>query len=122
MNRNLRLTAIGLSLFAVALLLAPATFAGTQDFTLVNQTGVEIHNLYVSETTNEDWEEDVLGDKVLPDGARIDIAFHGRSACQWDMLVADDEGNNVTWTGLNLCETSVVVLRCDEEECWAETE
>ena len=122
MNRNLRSTAIGLSLFAVALLLAPATFAGTQDFTLVNQTGVEIHNLYVSETANDDWEEDVLGDKVLPDGARIDIAFHGRSACQWDMMVADEEGNNVTWTGLNLCQTSVVVLRCNEDECWAETE
>jgi hypothetical protein len=40
----------------------------------------------------------------------------------WDMMVADEEGNNVTWDGINLCEVSVVVLKCDDSECWAEFE
>ncbi len=100
---------------------APAG-AGTQDFLLVNQTGVEIYNLYISETNNENWEEDVLGQDVLSNGGRIDVGFAGRRACFWDMLVTDSEGGNVTWEGLNLCETSLVILRCNEEGCWADYE
>ena len=115
-------TALCFAVLLVGALAAGSALAGTQDFTLVNQTGVEIYRLYISETTNQDWEEDVLGDQVLPDGSRIDIDFHGRNACLWDMMVTDDEDNSVEWTGINLCESSVVVLRCDDEECWAEWE
>lgn len=109
----------------VALCLAfvvPAAFAGTQDFTLVNQTGVEIYSLFLSEASNDEWEEDVLGEDVLPDGERMEITFSGRNACLWDLLVTDDEGGDVTWQGINLCEASVVVLRCNDEECWADLE
>lgn len=115
-------TALCLVLLVVGILAAGPALAGTQDFTLVNQTGVEIYRLYISETTNQDWEEDVLGDDVLPDGSRMNIDFYGRDACLWDMLVTDDEDNSVEWTGINLCEASVVVLRCDDQECWAEWE
>lgn len=111
-----------LALLAFAALAAPAAFAGTQDFTLVNQTGVEIYSLFISESANDEWEEDVLGDDVLPDGDRMRITFAGRSACLWDMMVTDDEGGNVTWEGIDLCSTSVVVLRCDADECWADYE
>ncbi len=100
---------------------APA-MAGTQDFRLVNQTGVEIYNLYISEANNENWEEDVLGENVLPSGGSLFIQFSGRSACMWDMQVTDDEGGSVTWQAIDLCESSVVVLMCDDEECWAEFE
>lgn len=106
----------------LAALLAPAAFAGTQDFVLSNQSGVEIHNLYISESGNENWEEDVLGENVLSHGSRANIQFAGRSACEWDILVADAEGGNVTWTGIDLCAASVVVLHCNEGECWAEIE
>jgi hypothetical protein len=101
---------------------APVAQAGTQDFTLVNSSGVDIYELYISESANDDWEEDVLGDGILADGARIDITFSGRSACLWDMKAVDGEGTSVLWNGVNLCTTSVVVLRCGDEGCWAETE
>ena len=64
----------------------------------------------------------MLGENVLPDGHRLDISFDGRSACLWDILVTDGDEGHVTWQGINLCEASVVVLRCDEEDCWAEYE
>lgn len=103
-------------------LLAPAAFAGTQDFTLVNATGGEIYRLFVSESANDDWEEDVLGENTLPNGNRIDIAFAGRKACLWDIMVMDEYDNSVTWNAINLCQVSVVVLRCNDSECWAEYE
>ncbi|MCP4896888.1 MAG: hypothetical protein GY906_07920 [bacterium] len=96
--------------------------AGTQDFLLVNETGIEIYSLFISETNNDDWEEDVLDQDVLPHGSRITISFSGRSACFWDILVTDDEGGNVTWNGLNLCTVSTVILRCNDEGCWADYE
>lgn len=120
MQRFKPLTAI---ILAAAFLAAPiVTFAGTQDFTLVNQTGFVIYEVYVSETANEDWEEDVLGRDVLDNGSRLDITFSGRKACLWDIMVVDKKDNTVEWTGINLCEVSVVVLRCKGDECWADYE
>lgn len=115
--------ALVLALAMVGMLVVTGTAqAGTQDFTLVNASGVDVYELYISESANDDWEEDVLGEDVLADGARIDISFSGRSACLWDMKAVDVEGTSVLWSGINLCTTSVVVLRCDDEGCWAETE
>lgn len=116
-----RITVTMLCLLAVAVSV-PRAVAGVQDFTLVNQTGIEIYSLYLSESSTDEWEEDVLGEDVLPSGERLDITFSGGDSCLWDMMVTDDEGSNVTWTGINLCETSVVVLRCNDQECWFESE
>ena len=119
MIRVLKCTLLAL---AILLLIAPVAKAGTQDFTLVNASGVNVFALYISETENENWEEDMLGEEVLLDGERIDIEFAGHSACLWDMMVEDEEGEGLLWQGLNLCESSVVVLRCGDGECWAEYE
>jgi hypothetical protein len=41
--------------------LAPSAVAqGKQDFSLVNQTGYDISEVYVSPANSSDWEEDVL--------------------------------------------------------------
>jgi hypothetical protein len=87
-------------------------YAGTQDFTLVNKTGVEINNLHVSESGNDDWEEDVLGADTLAHGDSLEINFDGREDCLWDLMVKDDEGNGVYWRKIDLCEASEVTLSC----------
>ena len=119
MNLRHRLCAAAL---LSALLLAPLAFAGTQDFTLVNQTGVDVYSLYVSQTVNDDWGDDILGEDVLPAGNRVDVTFEGHSDCMWDMLVTDGDDGELVFEGINLCQASVVVLRCNAEECWAESE
>lgn len=119
MTRQLRVAVLAL---VTVLLIAPVAKAGTQDFTLVNESGVDIYSLFISETENENWEEDMLGDDVLLDGERLQIEFGGHSACLWDMMVTDVEDEALIWQGLNLCESSVVVLRCGDGECWAEYE
>jgi len=113
---------LALVLVVAFLFAAPLAGADTQDFTLVNETGVDVYSLFISETDNDNWGDDVLGADVLLDGERIDIHFSGYSNCLWDMLVTDADGEGLTWQGINLCESSVVVLRCDDEECWAEYE
>src|SRR5947209_7460508 len=88
---------------ALSMLLVPAAFAqGKQDFTLHNATGVEIHELYVSPHSSDDWEEDVLGQDTLADGDSVDITFSRKERAKlWDLKVVDSKGNSITWEELN---------------------
>jgi hypothetical protein len=108
-------------LFAIAGF-ASTTTAGTQDFTLVNMTGVDIHNLHVSETAKDDWEEDVLGAEVLASGDSIEINFEGKAACMWDLMVKDEEGEGIYWRKIDLCKANTVTLTCKNGGCSASIE
>ena len=115
-------------LCAMALLLvpradAPAYAQGMQDFTLHNETGVEIYELYVSPHATNEWEEDVLGEDTLPVGEEMEIHFsRSESAELWDLKVVDSEGDGIEWANINLLEVSVVTLYMDESRGWAEVE
>jgi hypothetical protein len=95
--------------------------AGKQDFVLHNETGVEIHEVYVSPTTANDWEEDVLGVDTLPDGESIKVTFEDREKhAHWDMKVTDGKGNSIEWHDLNLVEISDVTLHYKDGKAWAD--
>jgi hypothetical protein len=98
------------------------TSAGTQDFTLVNKTGVDIHNLHISESAKDDWEEDVLGADVLANGDSLEIHFSGKAACSWDLMVKNEAGEGVFWRKLDLCKATKVTLTCDKGNCSASVE
>lgn len=110
--------------FTIAVLMllgvAASAMAGSQDFTLVNETGVEIHEIYLSPSNSNDWEEDVLGDDVLADGEEIDIEFDGSDEKYWDLMIKDQDGNDITWEKINLKETSVITLHYDGKKAWAD--
>lgn len=101
-----------ITVFALVLLAgARIAAAGTQDFTLVNQTGVDIAELYIAPSASEDWEEDVLGTDILEDGASVEITFSPKlKAKSWDLMVVDGEGDEITWTGLELNEITTITL------------
>jgi hypothetical protein len=107
----------------MALLAAAAAVAGEQDFTVVNQTGVEIHKLFVAPHSSDDWGDDILGKDTLPDGETLDIEF-GRheKAAHWDLKIEDSEGHSVEWESLNLLEISKVTLHYKDGKAWADTE
>jgi hypothetical protein len=89
--------------------------AGTQDFTLVNDTGLSIVQLFISPSNTQDWEEDVLGVDVLEDGESADIEFSPQAKAEvWDMMIVDDDGDKVVWKGLRLNEISQVTLHYEK--------
>lgn len=97
-------------------------FAGKQDFVLHNETGVEIHELYVSPSKSDDWEEDILGRDTLPSGESVDISFHrSEKARKWDLKIVDDDGGSVEWENLDLSTISEITLYIKKGEAWAET-
>lgn len=113
------LLVVGIGLAVVIIMVASKASAGTQDFTLVNETGVAIHNLFISESAKDDWEEDVLGEDVLENGESVTITFSGKKACLWDMMVKDEDGEAMYWRKIDLCKVEKVVLHCNKKECWA---
>lgn len=121
LRSSLRVKAL-VALCALSILVVPTAFAqGKQDFTLHNVTGVEIHELYVSPHSSDDWEEDVLGQDTLADGDSVDIHFSPKEKAKlWDLKVVDGKGNSITWESLNLLEISDVTLHYKNGKAWAD--
>jgi hypothetical protein len=102
---------------------AASTEGASQDFTLVNSTGVEINKLFISPHDKDDWEEDVLGRDTLPSGQSVSIKFsREEKAAMWDLRVEDTEGNAIEWENLNLLEISKVTLYYENGRARAVTE
>jgi hypothetical protein len=123
MNNLVKRTRLTLALGIIALFVTATAFAraGKQDFVLHNETGVEIHEVYVSPVTAGDWEEDVLGKDTLPDGESVKVTFDDRDKhSHWDLKVVDGKGNSIEWHDLNLIEISEVTLHYKEGKAWAD--
>ncbi len=102
---------VALALGVIAIFLTATAFArvGKQDFILHNQTGVEIHEVYVSPVSTDDWEEDVLGKDTLPSGESVKVTFNDREKhVHWDLKVVDSKGN------------SIVTLHYKDGKAWAD--
>lgn len=92
-------------------LFAAVAQAGVQDFTLVNNTGYDIHYVYVSSTQSQSWEEDVLGSSILYNGTSVNITFNAPAdQCTWDLKVIDQDSDAFEFYNINLCSVSIVTL------------
>lgn len=109
---NKNFVAVALAASAVLAAGAPA-FAGDQDFTIVNKTGVTFKKIYVEASSNEDtWGDNVLeDDDVLKTGETFDVEFAGYGKeCKFDMMFVDAKGTKWTIEDVDLCETEKFVL------------
>jgi len=123
MNKIVLKSKVALTLAVIALFVTATVFAraGKQDFLLHNATGVEIHELYVSPHTSNEWEEDILGKDTLADGESVKITFEDREKhVHWDLKVVDGKGNSIEWTDLNLIEISELTLHYKDGKAWAD--
>lgn len=100
-----------LTLFVVLslCLLMFSGIASAATINVVNQTGVEIHELHITISSQNDWGGDLLGSEVMPSGTQIGISLDPNAGA-WDMQAQDPDGNTLSWTNLNLQGVSQVVL------------
>ena len=98
--------------FAVLAISAQQVAAqSAQDFTVVNKTGVEIHALYVTPHSADEWGEDILGRDTLASDEILDISFsRSEKAEYWDLRIEDEDGEFIEWEKLDLLEISKVTL------------
>ncbi|MBQ9451764.1 MAG: hypothetical protein IJU65_00500 [Desulfovibrio sp.] len=91
--------------------------AGEQDFTLINNSGRPICDVYISPDDARDWQEDLLeGDKYcLANGEQITITFDRsfKGVKLWDLRVVDNKGRETIYEDFNLSRISTITLRRD---------
>ena len=98
------------ALMAVAA--SPAFADGKQDFDLVNRTGYTIDQVFVSPTSSDDWQNDVLGRDVLDEKESVHIRFNrAAKTCKWDLKVVYSDGEEAEWDEFDLCEVSKITIR-----------
>src|SRR5579885_1087092 len=111
---------------AAAVMFAPALCVADdarQDFTLINDTGYTISEVYVSPVQADDWQEDVMGEDTLEDGQRVNIHFQrDETTCRWDLkVVYADDNSSAEWGNVNLCSVSEITIHYDrdKDKTWA---
>ncbi len=77
------------------------------NFWFLNNTGKDLHNLYVSPHSQNSWGNDVLGRSTLPDGMGTVIVFPPgwRGLCHEDFkLVFSDGSGQIYSQGIDVCQ------------------
>lgn len=112
--------AIALGVIAIVFAVAFAR-GGKQDFILHNATGVEIHELYVSPHSSNEWGDDILGRDTLPADESVKITFDDQEkAVKWDLKVGDGNKHSIEWENLDLTKISEVTLHYKDGKAWAD--
>jgi hypothetical protein len=108
---------------AAALLLG-CTGVQAQDprnFSLLNNTGKQIREFYVSPHEVGDWGPDGLGVTTLPDGWRTLISFDrgGLSSCVMDFKLVFSDGSKQFYAqGRDVCRLNAVQFNWDDSIGW----
>jgi hypothetical protein len=114
-----------LALLLIMLIIFPGSIyspvrAGSQDFTLINKTGVDICHLYISPANSTNWGKDLLGGSVLDQGGNIYVRFSVQPEIWWDLMIKDQNEHSVYWENLNLSLITQLTLYSDGLYVWAE--
>jgi hypothetical protein len=109
-------TVASVAVLAATVFAIPAAHAGSQDFSLINRTGYQIDEVYVSRTTSRNWGGDIMGSDALENGRNVNVTFNAPDGvCNWDMKVKYNDGDEANWKGLNICSISKVTLYWDKK-------
>ncbi len=113
----MRSLAIASMAVAVVLAMPAAAQDAKQDFRLVNRTGYELKEVYVSPAKADDWQEDILGKGVLEDGKSVNIHFNPRArTCKWDLkVVYTEDDSSAVWSNINLCDVEKITIHYDRK-------
>ena len=112
--KNFKFVAALFTALVFAVVMSSTAFAGRQDFTLVNQTGRPIINVYITPTHSYYWNDDILEADILPNGDATHIVFHRSETDRyWSMMVTFDDGNDYVYEDIDLFSISKITLRYD---------
>jgi hypothetical protein len=107
--------AIGMTAIAI-LATSSMSLAADQDFTLVNKTGYEIDQVYVSPASAKNWHNDVLGQDTLVDGNFVKITFAPENEiCKYDIKVVYSDKDEAEWGNIDLCKEEKITIHWDKK-------
>ena len=84
---------------------------GKLDFNLINFTGTVLWSVYLSPSTSNGWEENILGGTMFKDGDKLNVHFDpNEKNVKWDMRIEGVDGHYAEWKQLDLREISEMTL------------
>ena len=106
MNRMLKKLTISIMVAVVALIGLATAPANAQDrnVLVINETRHTIVEFYASNIGVDVWEEDILGEDVLPVGQSVNINIDdGTEACLYDFKAVFDDGEELVRNRIDVC-------------------
>lgn len=74
---------------------------------IINVTGVTMTHFWASNSGEDDWQEDILGEDVLRNGASVRINIDdGTGACIYDFKARFADGDELERYRINVCQVS----------------
>ena len=74
---------------------------------IINDTRHTMVRFYASNSSRTTWEEDILGQRVLPAGQSVMVNIDdGSGACLFDFKAVFDDGDVLTRNQINVCQIS----------------
>jgi hypothetical protein len=113
---KLLLTAILPVVLLVCVLPQQAIPQSRANFWFLNNTGKELHNLFVSPHSQNSWGSDVLGRATLPAEMGTLIVFPPawRGVCHEDFKLVFSDGTSETYTqGIDVCQLHALQFNAD---------
>jgi hypothetical protein len=89
----------------------------TLDFELVNATGYDIKELYLSPSTVDNWEENMVpAGQILANGSSVKVSFTGYDADVelWDLKAIEENGDAHEYKELKLTEITKLTLNAED--------
>ena len=83
---------------------------------ITNRTGYTIMYMYVSPAKSDSWEEDVLGDDVLPSGKTQRVNLTGYKSPMFDIRLVDEDGDKYTFWNVDVSTDDITVTLDDLDD------
>jgi hypothetical protein len=102
------------NVIVLAFILLPfASFAQEYYVEITNNTGYTITELYVSPTTLEDWEADILAGSTINTGDTRRVDLTGYESPLFDIKLVDVDGDSYTYMSVDVSERDIVATLDD---------
>lgn len=93
---------------ALALTAGVSFQALAHNIKLVNQTGWDLHAVYMSPASEDNWGPDYLGDQILETGDSLTL--QGVDSGTWDLLIVDMDGDQCKVMGVDISGSETVSI------------
>lgn len=104
MLKRITLSTVTAVVALTGLAAAPANAQEDRNVQIINETQHAIVQFYASNVSRDTWEEDILGQDVLPIGQSVNINFDdGSGACLYDFKAVFDDGEELVRNGIDVC-------------------
>ena len=108
------------ALLFVIIVVCVLTAAGTANasrFTVVNHTGVDLYELYVSPYRHNIWGPDLLHGRILRRNQSCTVIWNVHGRDWWDMQAKDSQDGGFLWVGLYVKDINKITVDPKEVRC-----